>query len=209
MDPSTITQFYIESHRVATEAHFIIQSLPNSTTAAVERIVHQLDAIRQILVRLDDDLADPEEIEGLIDLVDTLLHPLETFLASPPPHPSSHIPQEPTGRRGRPAYVLDNERIQELHNLGNSWADIAAVLGVDRKTLYNHLRAAGIQNTRRQFTDISDEDLDSVVTEISRAHPFIGSTIIQGHLVARQIYLPRTRVMESLRRVDAVGVLVR
>ncbi|KAI0686056.1 hypothetical protein C8T65DRAFT_591476 [Cerioporus squamosus] len=74
MDSSTITQFYIESHRIATEAHFIIQSLPNAELASVERIANQLDGIRRILLCIEDEHADPEEIEGLIDL-----DSLETF----------------------------------------------------------------------------------------------------------------------------------
>ena len=51
--------------------------------------------------------------------------------------------------------------------------------------------------------------LDEIVAEIGRQHPFIGSTIMQGHLEARGIHISRTRVQQSLRRVDAIGVLVR
>ena len=209
-DPNTITQFYIESHRVVTQAHFIIQSLPNADLRTVERMASELDAIRCILVGMDDQYTTPEEISELIDLVDTLLHPLEQFISSPPPPANTHIPRAPpTGRRGRPSYTLDTARIQELHNLGNSWVDIANTLGVSRKTLYNHLRAIGVRHTRRAYTDLDDDELDALVKEISQNHPYSGSTIIQGHLEARNIHIPRLRVQESLRRVDAVGVLVR
>ncbi|KAI0739365.1 hypothetical protein C8Q80DRAFT_1111999, partial [Daedaleopsis nitida] len=55
------------SHRVATEAVFIITSLPNVEPPAAERTVHQLDAVRQILLHLDDPHSSPEETESLIE----------------------------------------------------------------------------------------------------------------------------------------------
>ncbi|EJF59965.1 hypothetical protein DICSQDRAFT_44550, partial [Dichomitus squalens LYAD-421 SS1] len=57
--------FYIESHRIATEAQFIIDSLPNAEIATVEQIVQQLDAIRDILLHIDDNLAEPDELEDV------------------------------------------------------------------------------------------------------------------------------------------------
>jgi hypothetical protein len=44
----------MESHWIATEAQFIVDSLPNTKTAAAEQVVHQLDAIRIILLSFDD-----------------------------------------------------------------------------------------------------------------------------------------------------------
>ena len=92
--------------------------------------------------------------------------------------------------------------------MGNSWEDIAQTLGVDRKTIYNRLKAAGIHSTRRTFPIISDEDLDEIITEFNNQHPFRGSTIVQAHRETRGIHLPRARVQDSLRRIDPIGVLV-
>ena len=152
--PERVTQFYIECHHIVTEATFIIHSLPNAEIPAVERIVHQLDAIRQILAHINDPLSEPAEIETLVGIVEDRLRPLEDFLANLPPPPNAHIPRQPANGRGHPAYVLDTNHIFNLHRFGNSWSDIAAVFGVDHKTLYNHLRAAGFENTRRSYTDI-------------------------------------------------------
>ena len=207
--PDAITQFYIESHRVACEAHFLINSLPNAELAAAERLVLQLEAIREILSGLDDNLAQPDEVESLIQLCNTLLHPLELFLASPPPPVHSRVPRHTTGHRGRPSYVLDVERALELHRLGNSWKDVASAMGVDRRTLYNHLRAAGLSGRRPDYTEIRDEELDALVKEICQAHPFSGSAIISGHLKSRGFVIPVERIQESLRRVDPLGVLLR
>ena len=204
-----IDQFYVEAHNICTEAVFIINSLPNAEILAVERILHQLDAIRDILLHLEDPFTLPSEQDELLDHLDSLIMPLEEFLAHPPPPANANVPRESTGRRGRPSYTLDLGRVQELHNLGLSWQDIASTYGVSRKTLYNHLRGAGLSTSKPEYADVSDEDLDDIVSEISRAHPLCGSTIIHGHLEARGIHVPLQRVQQSLRRVDAVGVLIR
>jgi hypothetical protein len=82
-------------------------------------------------------------------------------------------------------------------------------MGVDRKTMFNHLKRAGIPTTRPLYTDIDDDNLDEHIAEISLAHPLAGSGIVQGHLNARGINVTRARVQESLRRVDAIGVTLR
>lgn len=74
-------------------------------------------------------------------------------------------------------------------------------------TIYN--TQDSLQATARQpFTDILDDDLDEHVSAISLAHPFAGSAIIMGHLEAINTHLPSERVQESVKRVDAIEVLV-
>ena len=209
LSDESITQFYIEAHKISTEAQFIISSLPNAERHAVERVIRQLQVIHGILMRLEDPLTAPSELQDMQQLVLHLLQPLEAFLSSPPPPPSQSVPRHQTGQPGRPSYAINLQRAQELHALGNSWADVSSALGVDRKTLYNHLRAAGLSSARPAHADISDEDLDELVAEISLSHPFVGSTIVHGHLQSRGISVPMRRVNESMRRVDPLGVLVR
>ncbi|KAJ7300686.1 hypothetical protein DFH08DRAFT_828236 [Mycena albidolilacea] len=80
--------------------------------------------------------------------------------------------------------------------------DITWAMGVSRQTLYNHMDNAGRSTARREWTEISDVELDERVAEISLLHPFSGSAIISGHLEARSIHVPRKRVQDNLRRVD-------
>ncbi|KAF8992864.1 hypothetical protein BDZ89DRAFT_900677, partial [Hymenopellis radicata] len=86
---------------------------------------------------------------------------------------------------------------------------IARAYGVDRKTLFNHFRKAGLTTEPREFTIISDDDLDDVVAQFSLNHPFTGSGILRGHLESLDIHLPIKRIQESLKRVDVLGVLTR
>ncbi|RDX40695.1 hypothetical protein OH76DRAFT_1450524 [Lentinus brumalis] len=78
-EPDPLTQFFIEAHRIVTEANFVVTSLPNAEIAAVERSVHQLEAIREILLHIDQDdpHSPPEDIEHLLSYLDDLLLPLE------------------------------------------------------------------------------------------------------------------------------------
>ena len=208
--PQAVTQFLVEAHHITTEATFIINSLPNAELLAVERIVHQLDATREILLHLEDPYSLPEELEELVAHVDGLLIPLEEYLASPPPPPNANVPRNPpTGSRGRPRFALDVYRAKQLHDLGLAWKDISSAMGVSRKTLYNHLLAAGLSTARPMYSDITDDDLDDVVQEICTSHPFTGSAVVHGHLETRGIHVQRSRVQASLRRVDPFGVLIR
>ncbi len=146
---------------------------------------------------------------GSVAHIDAVLKPLQDFLDKPPPPPSTTIPRIHTGRAGRPRYALDLPRAILLHDLGNTWDSVADAVGVCKKTLYNHLDLAGLSPAKREHTQIADDDLDDIVAEISLMHPFSGSSMVMGLLESRKIHIPRKRVQDSIRRVDAIGVLVR
>jgi hypothetical protein len=172
----------------------------------VEHLHRQLNAI---LLDLNDPHSSPSDLEPLVSYVDSLLLPLDEFLCNPPLLPHTHIPRRRTGNRGRPECDLDLDRAILFHDLGNTWEDIAVEMGVPRATIYNHLEKYDLSPARKEWSQLTDDQLDETVSEISLAHPFVGTTIVMGHLEARQIHLPPARVQESLRRVDRIGVLVR
>jgi hypothetical protein len=190
----------MEAHRISQEAQFIVDSLPNAEQPAVERVLHQLGAIGTILRNLDDPHSAPETTIALEAYMNGLIQLLEHFY--PPSLACSHIPMNTTGSRNRPSYQLDLDRAVLLHDLGNTWS-------VSRKTLCNHMANTGRSMGRREWTEISDIELDEKVAEVSLLHPFSGLAIISGHLETRGIHVSRKCVQDSLRRVDEIGVLVR
>lgn len=204
-----VHRFLVNSYQITREARFVIMSIPNAERTAVERAIRQLEAIRRILINLDDDFLTQDDVDEMITEVNDLLSPLEDFINTPPPHPASYLPRGYTGRPGRPAYILDIPRALCLHNLGASWARVARAMGVARQTIYSRLHELGFPTARPEFTEITDDDLDDVIAEISLQHPFDGSGIMRGHLQSRGINLPILRVQESLKRVDPLGVLSR
>ncbi|KAF0023435.1 hypothetical protein F2P81_024065 [Scophthalmus maximus] len=56
---------------------------------------------------------------------------------------------------------------------------------------------------------ISDEELDRIVSDIHHQYPSAGYKIILGHLRSRQLFVKKERVLESLRRLDPEGVVMR
>ncbi|EMD34922.1 hypothetical protein CERSUDRAFT_75258 [Gelatoporia subvermispora B] len=64
--------FYLECERICAEAQFILHSLPNAEIPAVERAIHQLCAIQQILPQLNDVHASDNDINTLIISLDCL-----------------------------------------------------------------------------------------------------------------------------------------
>ncbi|KAJ6488700.1 hypothetical protein DFH09DRAFT_1105558 [Mycena vulgaris] len=92
--------------------------------------------------------------------------------------------------RRPPVLCLD---LDEPYDLGNTWEDIVQAMGVVQKTLYNQMES-NRSTARKEWTYITDEDLDEQVAEISLAHPFTGSAIILGHLEAMGLHVQKKRV---------------
>jgi Helix-turn-helix domain of resolvase len=202
-------QFYQDMIQELQIALQIIQNLQTAGEETVERSVFKLKAMQTTLIHLDDPTLDDATRMEMMEDVNNVLTSLESFLASLP-HPEIHNQQQHyTGRPGRPVYNLDLNRVLELHDLGISFAEIAEIFQVARKTLYNHLEKAGLSSARPPPAMISEEDLDAHVKTILEEHPFIGSTIIQGHLLTMELRVPLRWIKQSLLRVDPLGVMSR
>ena len=62
---------------------------------------------------------------------------------------------------------------------------------------------------RNYYSQISDVDLDAIVTEISAQFPNCGNRQMQGYLHARGVRVQQLRVREAQRRVDPGGSMMR
>lgn len=100
---------------------------------------------------------------------------------------------------GRPSYSLDLDKAEELRYSGATWDDIAKYHNVARRTLYRHMAREG-RLTRRPYDDVSDGDLDELVSGIVLHHPQSGAVIVLGHLATLRVKVPLVRVKDSLRR---------
>ena len=56
-----------------------------------------------------------------------------------------------------------------------------------------------------RLSDVSDQELDSIIQAYKATHPNDGETIVTGHLRSLQINVPRRRIRESIHRVDPSG----
>lgn len=202
-------QFFIQATVIIRHAQSIINSAPNIDRSSIEQCLAQLEAVRIALHSLEDGFTTSDEQQELIGITTHFIIQLEALYEDPTETTSIPLPTQHTGQRGRPAYILDLELALHLHDLGNTWQDIATAIGCTRQTIYNHLNEAGLSSSRKEFTQISDEELDTLILNISQEHPFSGSTIMKGHLEAQSIHVSLKRVKQSLKRVNPEAVLLR
>lgn len=204
-----VHRFIMQCYKICQEAQFVIDALPAVETERVEGSVRQLEAIWAMLANIEDPYLEGDTGDDMMEYVATLAFRLNDHLEHPPPHPNTGIPRIRTGRPGQPAYNLDLQRALLLHDLGNSWEDVAGAMGVTSRTIYNHLERHGLSPARKEWTKISEDDLDEIVAKFSLEHPYSGCSVVMGHLESQGIHLPRLRIQQSLKRVDEIGVLTR
>lgn len=85
-----------------------------------------------------------------------------------------------------------------------TWSDIATLLGVSVSTVARKRREHQLSNESSQWIPISDEELDSIVREISKITPNLGERRLMGAIRSRNIHIQRRRTRDSLRRADPV-----
>jgi transposase len=113
-----------------------------------------------------------------------------------------------TGNRGRPSYNITREQIEYFIDYGFKAGEIATLLGVSVATVRRRLQDFEL-STSVCFTPLSDEQLDEVVKDIKRNFVQSGYRMVLGLLRSRGFRIQESRVMESLRRVDVEGVIMR
>ncbi|KAF5339993.1 hypothetical protein D9611_012376 [Ephemerocybe angulata] len=199
-----------KADRLILDTRFYLSSVPNVDIERGSGLARQLQASRSILTDLKDySLLTKSEIEECVRLVDLVLLPLMEYLGKP--H-KAHMPQcsrSATGKPGPARYNLDLHRAVQLHDMGNTWKDIAESMGVSLRTLHNHLGQAGISTAKIAYSTIDDATLDEYVSQINLHHPLSGSIVVRGHLLAGGLNIQLHRVRASLRRVDEEGVALR
>lgn len=107
---------------------------------------------------------------------------------------------------GRPAYEISKGQIEELRETGMNWTSIASCLGVSDKTLYRRRLEFGLHDS---FVNITNDELDRHVQETLDSTPYSGELYIRGSLKGKGIHVQRSRIRESLKRIDGVARAVR
>ena len=100
---------------------------------------------------------------------------------------------------GRPKYYITASYLQDLWVSGMSWSAIARCLGVSESTIY---RRRDEFNIIDKWTDISDEELDSVILDILSNTPGAGETYVIGGIRSKGIRVQQWKVRERLCILD-------
>ena len=110
---------------------------------------------------------------------------------------------------GRPKCVVNAGQIEFLRELGFKWTQIAALLGITTRTLYNIRLELGLVDRSDNFTDITDQDLDTLVSEIQQEMPYIGQRLVRGALRSHGVHVPIIRLQQSILHADPVNTALR
>ena len=78
------------------------------------------------------------------------------------------------------------------------------MLSVSERTIYRRMERYGLRALN--FSNISDDELDRHVTEVSKDFPFCGEQMLKFLLKERGIKVQRMRLRDSIHRVDQEGV---
>ena len=108
---------------------------------------------------------------------------------------------------GRPRLSVNIDAVEFLRNCGYTWDQVSNAMQVSRTTLWRRLRESGTE--MKKYTDISDDELDTVVSRLQRENPNCGQQMMCGYLRDRGINIQRYRLRSSIIRIDPVRRLAR
>ena len=114
-----------------------------------------------------------------------------------------------TAGRGRPRKVLSEQILREMFRPGRNIkvSQAARALKVHRHTVKNYLRSYRIQT--KEYSQLSDEELDILVEEFKRKRPSTGLSYLRGHLTQRGWRIQRDCLLAAISRVDGIQKALR
>eukprot|EP00794_Sanderia_malayensis_P012464 gene12464-13752_t len=116
----------------------------------------------------------------------------------------SNQPETEFGQAGPPKFFIPKIVLEELVEEGFYIKEIAKILCVSERTIYRRMEEYGLR--KQKFTEIDDEQLDSIVSRQTNAFPHCGEGMLNELLRNDGLFIQRMRLRESLHRVDAAGV---
>jgi hypothetical protein len=114
------------------------------------------------------------------------------------------VSNETNKGRGRPAKLVSEDFLMEAMSSKRNitLTELAQKLKMHRHTLRQKMRLLGVS---RKFDELSDHDLDLLVTVFKAEKPSSGLRYLIGFLRRHGLRVQRERVRKSLRRVDGLG----
>ena len=99
--------------------------------------------------------------------------------------------------------------LEDLRGFGFSWQTIAYILGVSRWTIYRRVQEYGLKSMT-DFSLMSDGELDNIISEYMNQHgKTTGQSYITGYLRSKGLRVQRSRVRQSMARVDPENAALR
>ena len=119
--------------------------------------------------------------------------------------PSVHLYREKP--LGRPRYFLSREQLEFLLSLGFNKTQLSGMLGMSARTIQR--RAAEFGLSIKHYSDLSEEELDSMVRETHQQFPRAGYRQILAILKTQGVFVREHELRLSVQRVDPLGASLR
>ena len=117
---------------------------------------------------------------------------------------------EHCNRPGRPKLAITQGQLEALQrDSGFRWSDVARILCVSARTLRRRRHELGMLVEGRQFSELTDTQLDDLTRQALQVTPAAGLRMVQGYLRQRGLVVQRIRVLHALRRVDPITAALR
>ena len=117
-------------------------------------------------------------------------------------------PQLFTGEPGRPKFEITEEILRFLFDKRFTVSETATLLGVSKRTVERRMNEFGVR-IGECYSNIADNDLESVVRDLVREFPNVGYKRMTGLLLARGLRIQQNRIRKTMRRVHTHGTLFR
>ena len=112
------------------------------------------------------------------------------------------LPTETSGGPGRPKYIINEEKLVFLKQLGFTWKNIAAMFLVSRWAIYRRINQLGLHEVTG-YSNLTDEELDNIIIRFKQEHGIsVGRSLIMGHLISLGFRVQKRRITKALLRVD-------
>ncbi|KAK2564589.1 hypothetical protein P5673_012050 [Acropora cervicornis] len=119
-----------------------------------------------------------------------------------------NAPVHLSGRPGGPQLDINREQLEYFLFYDLGVQDIADALSVSKSTVQRRFREYGI-SVSSAMSQQTDDQLDDIVRKIKNDFPNAGYRRVDSQLRYQGIKVPKSRVRESLQRVDPEGVAQR
>ena len=104
---------------------------------------------------------------------------------------------------GAPEFDIPKSVLEGHLEEGFTIKEISSVLSVSERTVYCRIERYRLRSLN--FSNISDDDLDRNVRQISEDFPFCGESVLKFLLAERGVKVQRMRLIDSVHRIDERG----
>ncbi len=186
--------------QVVTKLNDLVRYLQVTATSDSSFVLEEVTELQKCIFFLDSISRVPD---GVISVLSRVRVQLQADM-----HCQQKPPTVNVNRQGRPKFDITAEQMRLLLAAHFTVPGIASLLHVSTRTIERRVQEFGL-SARQRYTDIQDERLDMIVTEIKEVNPNCGSKMLTGYLRSRGIIIQRERIRDSLSRVDPIGIASR